>query len=216
MIPRSRNRAFAALFVTGVFSLSAFHASTASAAMLGLEADTALASAGDSVAVNLIVSDLGDLTAPSVGAFNVNIVFDLAALSFESYSLGALLGNAGALESVDISTGVAGGNVGLGEVSFLSASALDALQPASFVLATLTFSVLDLAPAQTTLLELTPTALLSNAAGAALPLNTLAPAVITGRTLVSTPVNAPATLLLILAAALTQCRALGRKQASTL
>lgn len=207
MLLPSCNRAFAALFLTGIFYLSGFHASTASAAILGLEADTAFASAGDSVAVNLIVSDLGDFAAPSVGAFTASIVFDLAALSFESYSLGAFLGDAGALESVDVSTGVVGGSVGLGEVSLLPAGALDALQPASFVLATLTFSVLDLAPAETTLLELTPTALVSNAAGAAIPLNTLTPAAITG----STPVNAPATLLLILAAALTQCRAPRRK-----
>lgn len=212
MFLRSCHRAFAALFVTGIFYISAFHASTASAAMLALEADTAFASAGDSVAVNLIVSDLGDFAAPSVGAFSANILFDLTALSFESYSLGAFLGSAEALGSVDVSTGAAGGSVGLGEVSLLPASALDALQPASFVLATLTFSVLDLAPAQTTFLELAPTALLSNTAGAALPLNTLTSAAITG----STPVNAPATLLLMLAAALTQCRASARKQTFTL
>jgi len=210
MFIRSISRAFAVVVVCSVFQVSLLHAPKANAAILSLVPDSNFANTGDSVAVDLVVSDLGSFTAPSLGAFAADIVFDLTALSFESYALGAFLGDAGSMGSVDVSTGDAGGTVGLGEVSLLTPMALDARQPASFVLATLNFAVLNLAPAQTTLLELAPNAQLSSAAGAAISISSRTSAVITG----STPVNAPATLFLLIAAALTQCRAPGRTAAN--
>ena len=178
----------------------------ASAALLSLVPDTGVASDGQSVAVDLLVSDLGNAGAPSVGAFSADIFFDMAALSFENYALGGLLGNSAARESVDISSGLSGSTVGLGEVSFLLPATLDALQPDTFVLATLNFTVLSLAPGQTTVLAITPGALVSDTFGRGLDTAT-ARGTITG----STPVPAPATLWLMLSALLVRC-AIQRRQ----
>ena len=95
---------------------------------------------GNSVSVDLVASDLGSFSAPSLGAFLVEIAFDDAILDFDSLVYGGFLGNpSNPLEtSIVTTTGV--GFVSLDEFSFLFDFELDALQPDSFTLATLTFS----------------------------------------------------------------------------
>lgn len=89
---------------------------------------------GDVVAVDLYISDLGNLSSPSLGAFDVEITFNESILSFDSEIFGTLLGSS--IQSVDTFTP---GSISLSEVSLESALTLDGLQPDSFLLSTLTF-----------------------------------------------------------------------------
>lgn len=126
--------------------------SSAQAVSISLQPSVTNADPGDSVSLDLVVSGLGDGTAPSVGDFDINVGFDTAALSFDGYSLGAGLGNIGLGEAFDFSGGdLGGGLINLSEVSFLENDAntcifcvapfLEDLQGDSLVLATLQFSV---------------------------------------------------------------------------
>ena len=96
---------------------------------------------GGTATVDLNISGLGDLAAPSLGAFFVEITFDDTILDFESEVYGILLGSTDPLDfETDIVTTVGVGSVSLDEISFLFDFELDALQPDSFTLATLTFT----------------------------------------------------------------------------
>jgi hypothetical protein len=103
---------------------------------------------GNSFSVDLVVGDLGDFTAPSLGGFLVGIGFDSNILSFTDVSFGSYLGDPllDAITSVIVSSG----SVELDETSLLGlfdldpAAALDALQPDTFILATLNFTGIGL------------------------------------------------------------------------
>jgi hypothetical protein len=95
---------------------------------------------GNSVSVDLVASDLGSFSAPSLGAFLVEIIFNDAILDFDAVVYGSLLGNPGDPLETSIVTTTGIGSVSLDEFSFLLDVELDALQPDSFTLATLTFS----------------------------------------------------------------------------
>ncbi len=190
------------IFTLGfLFFFSLLQIGHANAALLSLEPDASSASPGDTVAIDLVVSGLGDFTAPALGAFSAEIAFDPAAIAFSDYLLGGFLGDATALESVDVSTGVSAGIVGLGEVSFLASHLLEAQQPDWFILATLTFDILSLAPGQQTLLNILPGALLADANGAALPVTATNNASLRA----PLPAPAPATPLLFVTGLLALC-----------
>jgi hypothetical protein len=156
----------------------------------------------------LIISDLGDFGPDSLGAFDISVGFDSSALSFTSYSLGGFLGDLGLFEAIDSSAGDTGAAINVGEVSLLSVADLDALQPAEFTLATLTFEVADLASGASTELSIMTDAVLANAEGFALRVSSFgSPAVIRGAA--SVPV--PGTLLLLLGA-LVGMKVLRRRQ----
>jgi hypothetical protein len=93
---------------------------------------------GETASVDLRISGLGSSGPPSLGAFLVELVFDNAVLSFDSVTYGGFLGDPSNSSETDIVTTVGPGSVSLDEFSFLSGSALDALQGSSFVLATIT------------------------------------------------------------------------------
>jgi hypothetical protein len=97
---------------------------------------------GSAVGVDLVISGLGNFTAPSLGTFDLDVTYDAAILSATSITLTPLLGD-GALgetfEGVDISTP---GVIDLFVTSLLSQMELDLLQPVSFVLATLSFDAI--------------------------------------------------------------------------
>jgi hypothetical protein len=98
--------------------------------------------------IDLRVSGLGDFTAPSVGDFDVDILYDTSQMAFSGYTLGPNLGsNIGyfpdfSVDAWNLSWGDLGGVVDLAEVSNLTAAELIALQPEEFTLATLTFHCL--------------------------------------------------------------------------
>jgi hypothetical protein len=172
------------------------HAPIAHSALISLQPDTGFAANGDSVSLDLIISDLGDFGPDSLGAFDIFVEFDRSVLSFTSYMLGGFLGDSGSGEAIDASGGAGGNAVNIAETSLLSTLDLDGLQPGSFTLATLTFNVTDLAVGETTQLSILPDAVLADAAGLRLPVNGGSSAVVEGRA--SVPV--PGTLMLLLSA----------------
>jgi hypothetical protein len=92
---------------------------------------------GADVAVDLLISGLGDFTVPSLGAFDLDVTYDASVLSGASVTLTPFLGDA--IQGVDVSTP---GFIDLFVISLVSPLELDALQPASFVLATLSFDAI--------------------------------------------------------------------------
>ena len=190
-IPAVLNRSVSILLLTWLAQAPFAHS-----ALIGLQPDISSAGTGDSVSLDLIISDLGDFGPDSLGAFDISVEFDSSALSFTSYSLGGFLGDLGLFEAVDASSGDVGGAINVAEVSLLSVIDLNALQPAEFTLATLTFDVTDLAVGASTQLSVMTDAILAAADGSGLPVSIGSPAVIQGAA--SVPV--PGTLLLLFGA----------------
>lgn len=173
--------------LTAVVLACAIPMPVANAAILSLQPDTTFATTGDSVSLDLIVSGLGDFSPDSLGVFNVSVGFDASALSFTGYSLGSFLGDLGLAEALDISAGDSGGAVNVGEVSLLDALDLDVLQPGAFILASLSFDVIDLAIGAGTKLSVLRGVVLGDAGGIALPVTVADSAAIIGRS--SVPVT---------------------------
>jgi hypothetical protein len=98
---------------------------------------------GAVVGVDLVISDLGDFTAPSLGAFDLDLTYDPSVLSAASVTLTPLLGDAALGETVEGLDLSHPGFIDLFIVSFLSEQELDSLQPESFVLATFSFDAIS-------------------------------------------------------------------------
>lgn len=114
---------------------------TAVGATLTIVPATHSAPSGTTAAVDLVISGLGAGTAPSLAAFDVDVTFDPAVLSFVSAAFGVQLDILG-LGSIQAATpGV--GTVNLFELSLDSPEDLNNLQDSSFVLASLTFGALS-------------------------------------------------------------------------
>lgn len=160
--------------------LCGLRAPFAHAVLIELQPDALLAETGDSIALDLVVSGLGNSGPDSLGAFDISVGFDPGKLTFTGYSLGDLLGDIGLSEAIDASSGDVGGAVNLVEVSLLSAVALDALQPDAFVLATLQFDVINLAPSVVTQLSVLGGPVLADAFASSLAITGLGTASITG------------------------------------
>lgn len=117
----------------------------AGAVTLSLSPASQTAANSDTVFLDLVVSGLGNFAPASLGDFDVDIGYDTAVLSFQSYSLGVLLGDVGLGEALDASLGDTFGSVNIAELSLLEpdlatcffcvAPYLDDLQPDSFTLA---------------------------------------------------------------------------------
>jgi hypothetical protein len=137
-------------------------APVAHAALLSLQPDITHASTGDTISLDLVVSELGDFSPDSLGAFDVYVNYDASVLSFTDYTLGILLGDIITFTALDFSSSTAG-EVNVAEVSLLSAASLDALQPGEFILASLRFDVLNLPPDAITTLHIQSDAVLSDA-----------------------------------------------------
>ena len=93
---------------------------------------------GDSTSVDLVVSGLGNLAAPSLGAFDFDLSYDPAILAVVSLAFGGFLdvGVFGSIPSSNLSTP---GFIHLDEISLEASSSLNGAQPDSFTLATLDF-----------------------------------------------------------------------------
>jgi hypothetical protein len=123
------------LFLTALILSLQAHADI----IVSLEPDSQSIGVGSPVSMDLVVSGLGDHASPSLGGFDFTLSYNLAVLSAASLSFGNYLnlGILGSLQNSDLSTP---GIIHLDEISFESASALQANQPSSFTLATLGFS----------------------------------------------------------------------------
>jgi hypothetical protein len=94
---------------------------------------------GQTVSFALLITGHTPGIAPSVGAFDLTVGFDQALLTPNAVAFGTFLGNPALFEAATSSV-IMPSAVNVAEVSFLSSTALDALQPATFSLATLTFT----------------------------------------------------------------------------
>jgi hypothetical protein len=118
-----------------------FPASPALAIPLGFVPVAATVMPGDSLDFAVVVSGTAAGSGPSVGAFDLDVSFDPAILSPTGVGFGPWLGDPALFEALTdffFSVGV----IDLAEISLLSPAELDALQPDSFVLATLSFEAL--------------------------------------------------------------------------
>jgi Cohesin domain len=179
-------------YVFVLLTLCLMQSPLAHAALIGFQPASVTANTGDSISIDLVISNLGN---GSLGSFDISVGFDSSALSFDSYSLGDFLGSVALLEAIDASVGGSSGAVNVAEVSLLSALDLDTLQPGSFVLATLNFNVINLAGGAVTQLSVLSGPVLGNAFGAPIAVTGLGSA-----SIASVPI--PGTLVLLLASLL--------------
>ena len=137
-------RAFLSALVFG--SAFILNSGLAQAISLDFAPTTQSVTLGGPTTVALRISGLGDLTAPSLGVFDLSVGFDPTILSFSSVAYGdPLLGDQldlFGLGGFTVTTSGAG-VVNLFELSFDSAADLNALQAGEFTLATLTFYTLS-------------------------------------------------------------------------
>ena len=164
-----------------------------SAATLSLKAGTQPVTLGVPFSIDLLVSGVGSPDPGSIGAFDLNLQFDPQVFALQSYALGELLGNLGLGDAFDY-TLLGSGSIQLTEVSFLQTELLDALQPSSFKLATLSFIATATTPPAGSLVSISQLFSLSLASGQALAVNN-----VTLSNLTITAVPEPASALLMLA-----------------
>jgi hypothetical protein len=128
---------------------------------------------GEQVSIEVVVSELGDGVAPTLGSFDGDVTFDPGLLTYDDVAFGLELGEpvTEALVSVDVVGGVLTGTA----VSLLSPAELDALQGSSVTLGTIFFTASGLGSGQ---IEVTR-AQLSDAFGAPLAIDWLGSSPIT-------------------------------------
>jgi hypothetical protein len=116
-------------------------AGRAGAVSLGV-GPSASVSPGDPVSVTIVIAGIGDGGPPKLSGFDIDLAFAPAVLSFVGVSFGDVLGEVGvqALTSADVLSGPTRLNVV--EASLLPSETLDAIEPGSFLLATLSFQAL--------------------------------------------------------------------------
>lgn len=121
------------------------------AVFLDIVPDVTSVTAGASVDVGVVIGALSH--PPSVGAFDLSVGFDPALLFPSAVSFGPFLGDPLAFEAVTDADLSIPGVVEFAELSLLSPSELDALQPSSFTLATLSFTGVASGTARLSLIE---------------------------------------------------------------
>jgi hypothetical protein len=120
---------FVFLFTTPVFAIT-----------LSLDPADQTIPVGGSAVLELNISGLTAGGPDSLGAFALDITYDDTILAFDSVSFGSYLGDSSMFEADAFFDDATPGLVYLDEVSWLFDWELDALQPDSFTLATLSFT----------------------------------------------------------------------------
>ena len=111
-------------------ALSLFFSPLAQTVLLGQQALVAVGIAGTAAGAP-----------PSIGGYDVDVVFDDGILTVADVSFGTMLGHPLSITASDASVA---GRVNLAEVSLLSPAQLDGSQPDTFLLAILTFDTLSI------------------------------------------------------------------------
>jgi len=120
-----------------VASISSFASGVGAVSLAFTPANQSVA-LGDPVTFDITISGLTSGAAPSLGVYDLDVSFDPGVLAFDSVLFGGLLGES--TRDVDDSTP---GTLNLFELSLLDEAELDALQPATFILASLTFNTVS-------------------------------------------------------------------------
>src|SRR3990167_6531147 len=104
---------------------------------------------GGNLQLDVRVSDLTDLAAPSLGAYDLNVLFDAAALQYSYVSWGSQLDLEG-LGSLTLEDSASAGNglLNLAEISYDSIALLNDQQAGSFTLFSLFFTATALGNSQ--------------------------------------------------------------------
>lgn len=102
----------------------------AEALSLGVAPSASIVAPGDPLSVDAVISGLGDGAAPSLGVFDLDVVFDPAVVGVSGVTFGLFLGDAAAGEAL-VDAILGGGVVDLFALSLLSAAELDALHTPS-------------------------------------------------------------------------------------
>lgn len=126
------------------------------ATSLSLVPSSLTAPVGTSINLDLIISGLGNHTAPTLGGFDIDLGYDSSLLGLTDITFGPALGNSDLLEALNGSGSVTGG-INIYAQSLLEANAttcifcsspyLEDLQTSSFTLASLTFQTAQPGPA---------------------------------------------------------------------
>jgi len=138
------------LFGVLAFAIGLLFGGQAQAIMLGFSPSTQNVNLGDSVDVDLVISGLGNGAAPSLGVFDIDILYDTSILGLNNVAFGdpnPLIGDQLDLFGLGFnSTGVGAvaGGTNIFEISLDSIGDLNDFQLDSFTLARLTFDVLAL------------------------------------------------------------------------
>jgi hypothetical protein len=180
-----RNPLLAALVVLGMVGLG----SRADAISISLLPAVQSVQQFGTVSIDVVIDGLGAGVAPTLSAFDLDVTFDPAVLSFASIEFGTELGDPSLFEAI-VSSTVLGGpaRVDLAEASLLSNAVLDASQPAGFVLATIRFTAVALGESP---LAITQAVLANTAGGGSLAADRFA------ATITIVPVPEPATLVMM-------------------
>lgn len=113
----------------------------AEAVSIGLAVSDLSLLPGEQVTVDVVVAGLGAGAAPTVSGFDLDLDFGAPTLSLVNVAFGSGLGTGGqVLNSTSL---LSASVVDLAAVSLLASATLDAQQPTSFVLATLTFQAVS-------------------------------------------------------------------------
>lgn len=115
----------------------------ASAVSISLVPSSAVVGIGGFVTVDVVISGLGAGTPPTLSGFDLDVSFAAPPLSFAGTTFGTGLGS-GAGQVLTASALLPGPAVYVSAASFLGSATLDAQQPGTFVLATLTFQAVAL------------------------------------------------------------------------
>jgi hypothetical protein len=176
------------LLITLYALILAVLANHAVAVTLSLQPASQTAMPGDTVTLDLVIDGLGDFASDSLGAFDIDIAYDTSVLTFSGYTLGPYLGDVSLSEAVDFSLGDSGGTVNITELSLLENDDvscffcippyLDEIQPGSFTLASLDFTVDVLDPGASTIVAIDTVNALGDGFGAALTVESTTDAVI--------------------------------------
>lgn len=116
----------------------------ATAITLGFFPSSQTTNLGSQVTIDLVVSDLGNNTAPSLGAFDVVLGFDADIIAFESLEFGDQLNPSSSVFPFRGETFIPPDSINLFEISGESSADLIEFQPSSFTLATFIFEAVDL------------------------------------------------------------------------
>jgi hypothetical protein len=111
---------------------------SASAALVSFSPSSGTFGVGGSTSVDVVISGLGDLVAPSVGTYDFNVAFNSSVLGLTgvTFGTGLDLSGLGGVRSTDASVA---GTVNVFELSLDSEADLNDLQSGSFTLFTLFF-----------------------------------------------------------------------------
>ena len=183
-------------WLAGAFALSCLffplQAQAVSSTILSVDPSNSTVFQGEQVHVDVTISGLGNMVAPSVGGFELTISFDKNILSLNSVMFGTFLG--GPAVSVSGSDDTISGQVTIFDLSKLSATNLDAQQPDSGVLATLWFNSIGTGTTALTLTETQPGVSVVDSTGNAITNLTLNSG---SATVEQNPIPEPSTLLLM-------------------